>query len=74
MRSMVINKYVESKYRATVISTFQFFVQIPYVLIAMFFGLMIEYSFVQTFYLLVTAVIFIAILWSMSYKIKPKSV
>jgi len=69
-RSTVINKYVESKYRATVISTMQFFVQMPYVLIAMFFGFMIEKNIVQDFYLAIGAIMIISILWTIKYKIK----
>lgn len=71
-RSTVINKYVESRYRATVISTMQFFIQLPYVAIAMFFGAMIEQNFVQTFYIGVGVVMFASIVWSLAYKVNTQ--
>lgn len=71
-RSTIINKYVESKYRATVISTMQFFVQLPYVLIAMFFGMMIDKNFVQSFYLGVGGAMILSIFWSLQYKVRDK--
>lgn len=71
-RSTIINKNIESKYRATVISTMQFFIQMPYVFIAVFFGFMIEKAFVQTFYLLVGATLIASIIWSILYKVRNK--
>lgn len=69
-RSTIINKYVESKYRATAISTMQFFVQLPYVIIAMFFGAMIENNLVQIFYIIVATFMLFSILWSVQYKVR----
>ncbi len=49
-RSTIINKHVPSKYRATTISTLQFMVQLPYVLAAMFFGMLVENQYQHYFY------------------------
>ncbi len=69
-RSTIINKYIDSKYRATTISTLQFFIQIPYVIIALVFGTMIESNVVQIFYLFVGMLMLMSILWSTKYKVR----
>ncbi|MCB9813601.1 MAG: hypothetical protein H6772_04305 [Pseudomonadales bacterium] len=71
-RSTIINKHIDSKYRSTVISTLQFFIQLPYVLVAMFFGFMIERQLVQSFYFLVGVVMLVAVFFSIQYKVRNK--
>ena len=49
--SMLINENIESKYRATTISTFSFLVQIPYILIVIPFGWLTDKGLTREFYL-----------------------
>ncbi len=58
--SSVINKKVPSKLRATTISTMQFFVQIPYVLVVIWFGSLIESGKTSLFYYLITVLLLLA--------------
>lgn len=55
--SIILNKNVESRHRATTISTLQFFVQIPYVLTALFIGYAAENSLLRPFYLFIVVVL-----------------
>jgi len=66
-RTTIVNRHVESKYRATSISTMQFFIQIPYAVIAVFFGFLIENNFVKLFYLGTFSLILIVSLTSFIY-------
>lgn len=71
-RATVINKYIDSKYRATTISTLQLFIQIPYVVIAILFGTLIETQTVKLFYLLVGFIMLCAVIWSVRYTVAEK--
>lgn len=59
--SSMLNKHVPSELRATSISTLQFMVQIPYVLVVIYFGSLVNDSLTGVFYLGVSAVILFAL-------------
>lgn len=57
--SIIINKEIQSKYRATTISTLALFTKLPYVLTAIITGVMIEQGNLSTFTLLTAAILFV---------------
>jgi MFS family permease len=55
--SSILNKHVPSKLRATSISTMQFFVQIPYVLVVIFYGSLVNQKLTYLFYFAVFVIL-----------------
>ena len=70
--SSIINKHVPSKYRATTISTLQFFVQVPYVIVVIFFGKLIELEVEHIFYFLVSTFLLLSLFMSYGHKLREK--
>ena len=62
--SSILNRNVPSKLRATTISTMQFFVQIPYVIVVIFFGLLVNQKMTDFFYVGVFIVLALSLLTS----------
>lgn len=67
-KSSILNKNIPSNIRATVISTLQLFLQLPYVVIAFFYGYWLESGLANTFYVVVGIIIFTAILATVVFK------
>jgi len=62
--SSILNKHVPSSLRATSISTMQFFVQIPYVLIVIFYGSLVSQKLTYLFYFGVSVVLGLSLIGS----------
>lgn len=62
--SVVINDHITSSQRATTISTLQFFVQMPYVIIVIFYGKIYELGYSRYFYLSIAIILYLILTWS----------
>jgi len=62
--SSILNKHVPSNLRATSISTMQFFVQIPYVVVVIFYGSLVNQKLTYLFYFGVSVVLAMSLLGS----------
>ena len=65
--SIVVNRELPSKYRATALSTIALFTKIPYVLTAMIAGRMIDGGYLWLFNLIVGAIVAISVAWTLLY-------
>ncbi len=62
--SVIINENTPSKYRATTISTFSFLIQVPYILIVVFFGKFADMGITRDFYLGVGVVLIMLFIYA----------
>ncbi len=58
--SVILNKHVQSKDRATAISTLSFLIQVPYVLVVVFYGYLFESGNTKPFYILTGLALLVA--------------
>lgn len=77
--SIVVNKEINSKYRATTLSTIAFITKIPYVLFAIIAGQQVQHGHLNTFVLGVSVAIGLAVIASLiwykvAYKHEPNEV
>lgn len=63
--SVLINENTPSKYRATTISTFSFLIQVPYLLVVLFFGKLADLGFTRNFYLGVGVVLIMLFIYAL---------
>lgn len=69
-RSSIINKNIESKYRATTISTMQFLVQLPYIIVAVVYGYLADIDMTKAYYAFAIIILIFALMQFNFYKTK----
>lgn len=71
-RSSIVNNNVESKYRATTISTMQFLVQLPYIFVAIIYGYLADINMTKAYYAFAVIILILSLMQFNFYKKTPK--